>query len=328
LRIDCHCDTVMHSRKELLWENPQCHCDFRRLRQVVDIQFMAVFPYLDKIREKNKDQAPLLAEALIERLLEAADLFSAEVGIIRNQEDISQYEAQQRLGLLISIEGGEALGGDLARLDTYFHQGVRAIGLTWNYENDLAWGCNSDKGLKEGMLLGIHDGVKPFGIAVIERANELGMVVDLAHLSYHGFWRALGVCRKPVLVSHGNCHALCPHVRNLRDEQLKALAEYDSVLGISFVPAFLSGKAEKSIEDVLQHIDYGVGVAGIDHIGIGSDFDGVETLPQGIDGCLFLSYLAEALDKRGYTDIDIHKIMGDNVYRVLAANLPHGPERS
>lgn len=322
MRIDCHCDTVMHSRKELLWENPQCHCDFRRLRQVVDIQFMAVFPYLDKIKEKDKEQALLLTEELIERLLEAESFFSEEVGIIRNQEDIRQYQEQQKLGLLISIEGGEALGEDLTRLDDYFHQGVRAIGLTWNYENNLAWGCNSDKGIKEGMLLGIHDGVKPFGAAVIERANELGMVVDLAHLSYHGFWRALGICRKPVLVSHGNCYGLYPHVRNLRDEQLKALVEYDGVLGISFVPAFLNDKAERAIEDILRHIDYGVNAAGIDYIGIGSDFDGVETLPQGVSDCLFLSYLAESLDKRGYGTEAIDKIMGDNVYRVLLANLP------
>ncbi len=322
MRIDCHCDTVMHSRKELLWKNPQCHCDFHRLRQVVDIQFMAVFPYLDKVNGAHSGQAPLLTEELIDRLVEAVALFPEAVGIIRNQEDMLRYQEQQRLGMLISIEGGEALGEDLARLDDYFHLGVRAIGLTWNYENSLAWGCNSDKGLKEGMLLGIHDGVKHFGMAVIERANELGMVVDLAHLSYHGFWRALGVCQKPVLVSHGNCYALCPHVRNLRDEQLKALAEYNGVLGISFVPAFLNEKMEQTIEDILQHIDYGVNVAGIDHIGIGSDFDGVDTLPQGVRDCLFLSYLEEALDKRGYDAEAINKIMGDNVYRVLMANLP------
>lgn len=322
MRIDCHCDTVMYSRKDLLWDNPARHCDFRRLRQVVDIQFMAVFPYLDKVTVKDRERIPLLTEELIGRLTEGAALYGDEVGIIRCGEDVDLLASGGKLGLLISIEGGESLDGDLSRLEHYFHLGVRAIGLTWNYENDLAWGANSDKNIKEEMLLGTHDGVKPFGAAVIERANELGMVVDLAHLSYHGFWRALGICRKPVLVSHGACYALCPHVRNLRDEQLKALAEYDGVLGISFVPAFLNEKAERSVEDILRHIDYGVEKAGIDHIGIGSDFDGVETLPQGVNDCLFLSYLAEALDKRGYDRAAIDKIMGDNVYRVLLANLP------
>ena len=92
MRIDCHCDTVMHSRKELLWKNPQCHCDFYRLRQVVDIQFMAVFPYLDKISQDNKGQAPLLGEELVGRLLEAADLFADAVGIIRHREDMIRYQ--------------------------------------------------------------------------------------------------------------------------------------------------------------------------------------------------------------------------------------------
>ena len=143
MRVDCHCDTVMYSRREGLWKNPERHCDFCRLRQVVDIQFMAVFPYLDKIPAKDREQIPVLTEELIGRLVEAATLYDNAVGIIRCREDMVRLEKQGRLGLLISIEGGEALDGELTRLEHYFHLGVRAIGLTWNYENDLAWGASS-----------------------------------------------------------------------------------------------------------------------------------------------------------------------------------------
>lgn len=322
MRIDCHCDTVMHSRKELLWENALCHCDLKRLTQSVDVQFMAVFPYLDKMAQKYTQQIPALAEEMIERLTEAEQLYPEKMGVIRCRADIDWYQKQQKLGIIIAIEGGEALGGKLENLEKFFQMGVRSFGLTWNYENDLAWGCGSDKNQKETNLLRLHDGIKPFGIAVIEEANQLGMIVDLAHISYHGFWRALSVCKKPVLFSHGNCYQVHPHVRNLRDEQLKALAEYDGVLGISFVPSFLKGGVDQSIEDILRHIDYGVNVAGIDHIGIGSDFDGIDRLPQGVEDTLFLSCLAESLDKRGYDKKAIEKIMGDNVCRVLQANLP------
>lgn len=325
MRIDCHCDTIMYSRKESLWYHPERHCDFARLKETVDIQFMAVFPYLDQVLPQAKEAIPMIAQEMVGWILEGVQMYPENVGLIQNQQDIAALQKAGKLGILVGIEGGESLGGNLQTLDTLFALGVRLVGLTWNYENELAWGCGCDKNQKETDLMLVHDGLKPFGAAVIKRAEQLGMIVDLAHISYHGFWRALDVAQKPVLVSHGNCYALCPHVRNLRDEQLKALAEVNGVLGISFVPGFLNATVDACVEDILRHMDYGVEVAGIEHIGIGSDFDGVEQLPQGVTDTCFLTCLAEALDKRGYREQDRKKIMGDNVLRVIKANLPQLP---
>jgi membrane dipeptidase len=185
--------------------------------------------------------------------------------------------------LLPAVEGGDSIGS-LSDLTPFLSRKPVFFGLTWNRDNLLAGGC-----------LGSGSGLTPLGREIVKALCDAGVHIDLSHASERTFYDILDAASLPPVVSHACCHALCPHPRNLTDDQLASLAQAGGVFGVTFYPPFLTGKPSASLSDVVRHITHAVSVMGASHTGIGSDFDGCDILPSGISGAQDILSLIEAL---------------------------------
>ncbi|MFW6293217.1 MAG: dipeptidase [Spirochaetota bacterium] len=241
------------------------------------------------------------------------DRHPGQATVVRSVADIVRASDAGRPAALLAVEHADGAEGSLHVLRSLFEIGVRSIGLTHNRSSRAADGCGE---AREGV------GLTRFGEELVAEMNRLGMLVDLAHASRSAFFHAIEVSQKPVIFSHGNARALCDHRRNLDDEQLVALAGCGGVIGVSFVPFFIDAD-NPTFERLLDHVDHIRDVAGIDTVGIGSDFDGGGSLLR--DAGEFRRIEA-GLRERGYTDEEIRKVMGENTLRVLREVLPeeHG----
>jgi membrane dipeptidase len=306
----------------------------------VDPKFIEAGPHGARDRTRG-----LLAE--FHRLIER---HPARVGFAGNAV---QAEAVRRRGAVAGIpgiEGGHSIEASLGELEWFFERGVRVLTLVWN--NHLAWirSCQPDAGA------GIPEGLSEFGRSVVRRMNRLGMVVDVSHAGERSFYDVLETSTVPVIASHSGCKALSDHQRNLTDDQLRALADHGGVVGIVFCTPFLSRAAGaedqrvrataeyKALVDanstrefllqseflqrhaaplpaeiVVDHICHAVDVAGIDHVGLGSDYDGIQRTPLGLESAACYGWIAERLLARGFSVADARKVLGLNMQRVFAA---------
>lgn len=274
--------------------------------------------------------------------------------------DIKKAAKQKKLAVLFGVEGGHMIENDLTKLENLYNRGTRYMAITWN--NSTEWATSAlDETTKADSLK--HKGLTDFGKSVINKMNQLGMLVDLSHVGETTFWDAINTTTKPVLVSHSCVYTLCPHRRNLKDEQIKAVAKNGGVIHLNFYSGFLDSAFEKRSDAftikhktemdsllkinpepyfmqvylfqkypdevktlrppmnlLLDHLDYIVKMTGVDHVGLGSDFDGVNSLPQQLDDVTAYPLITKALIERGYSKKDIRKILGGNFLRVLKAN--------
>ena len=228
--------------------------------------------------------------------------------IIRHAHEIPTCHDHGELAIILAIEHADVTERSLNVLRMLYALGIRAIGLTHNVSSAAADGCLE---ARQGV------GLTNFGIALIQEMNRLGMVVDLAHVSPAAFFSALEATSKPVIFSHGNAHELCPHPRNLTDTQLQALATNGGVIGVSYVPSFID-PTHPTLDRLLDHIDHIVTIAGIDTVGLGSDFDGGGTL---LPDATATPRITDGLITRGYSETEIRKILGENFFRVLQATI-------
>jgi membrane dipeptidase len=226
--------------------------------------------------------------------------------IARSVADLEAARAAGTPAAILAIENADVTEKSLYVLQTLHALGVRAIGLTHNVSSCAADGCLE---ARPGV------GLTAFGVAMVREMNRLGMVVDLAHVSPGAFSHALEVVEKPVLFSHGNARALCDHFRNLTDDQLRALRDNGGVIGLSYVPDFVDAM-RPTVERLLDHVDHIVGVAGIETVGLGSDFDGGGTL---LRDATETWQIVEGLLDRGYGEADVRALLGGNMLRVLQA---------
>ncbi len=279
---------------------------------------------------------------------------------LRLAGDGAQLAAARRAGAIAGIpgiEGGHALEESLEKLAWFHARGLRVLTLVWN--NHLSW----IRSCKDGAGAGVPQGLSAFGREVVRAMNRLGMVVDLSHAGERSFYDALEASDRPVIASHSGCRSLHDHPRNLSDAQLRALGGAGGVIGIVFHPGFLgadgraeeervratagykalSGASETELfcaqSDFLQahaapfpaarvadHVVHAVEQAGIDHVGVGSDFDGIQRGPQGLEDASRYGTLAELLLARGFAPEDVRKVLGGNMERVFAAATgPGGP---
>jgi len=309
--IDSHCDTilkVLSSRGEYrLGELHQTeHVDIPRLKQGgVDVQFFAA--YIGA--EYKPDRAIKRTLQLLDCLYQEIEANQSTLRLVLKTSDIDSVKSSQQIAVLISIEGGEALEGDLATLRIYHRLGVRAVGLTWNERNQIAEGvgkCRSGGGLTD------------FGVSVVAEMNRLGMIIDVSHISEPGFFDVLGVSKHPIVASHSNARAVCGHVRNLTDRQIRTLADNGGVMGMNFAPQFLVEHGKACLDDVVRHIDYIVNLLGNSkHVGLGGDLDGISRTPEGLEDATKYPALTEALLKRGYSEEALLDILGQNHLRVI-----------
>ena len=226
-----------------------------------------------------------------------------EISIARSAGDIERARAEGKIAAIIAVENSDALEKSPYVLPLLYDLGVRAMTLTHSTRSWAGDGCEVAGG----------SGLTGFGRDLIAQMHELGIIVDVSHLNDAGFWDVVSLYEIPIMATHSCCRALCDHPRNLDDNQLKALAEKGGVVGITFVPRFISAEAP-SFSDLLDHIDHAVQTAGVDCVGLGSDFDGGGLL---LRDATALPDITTGLVRRGHTESDIRKILGGNQLRLL-----------
>lgn len=303
--VDGHCDTlqdIWRGTRDCTREDAKGHLDLPRLRRGgVKVQFFAAFVHPDSMKEG------------VTRVMELVDAFHVFVGAggrgirpVYSYADIIDTRLRGKIGALLTVEGGEALGGSLAVLRNLYRLGVRVLTLTWNHRNELG----------DGVMEDVDRGLTPFGREVVEEMNRLGMLIDVSHLGPVGVRDVLRLTEKPVVASHSNCYQLCPHPRNLSDEQIRGIAEAGGVIGATFVPDFVDPEVP-SLERLLDHIDHMVRVGGIACVGIGSDFDGFTGVLNGLEDAGEMINLIAGLLERGYKENEVEMILGGNLLRVI-----------
>lgn len=229
--------------------------------------------------------------------------------------DILENDRQGLISSILTVEDGVTLNGKLENVDEYYRRGVRMVALTWNYENSLGYPQNKDERLHQL-------GLKKFGIESVRRMNELGIAVDVSHLSEGGFWDVAKYSSKPFIASHSCCRALRDISRNLSDEQLRAVGDSGGVIGINFANDFLRDVTDRkndrftAIEDVIRHLVHMANVAGIDALALGSDYDGIGSVLEWGD-CGGAQLLVDAIIRR-FGAADAEKICSKNVLRAFS----------
>jgi membrane dipeptidase len=359
--VDTHNDVLSSSvleGKDISHRLTTGHSDLDRWKEGgLDVQFFSIWT----------DKTPRNKEGFFKDANQEID--SLEIITLRNpfrmtiattQKQVKKGIRQQKLVALIGVEGGHMIEDDLNKLDSLYKRGMRYMTLTWN--NSTSWASSAMDETQHADSLK-HKGLTEFGKQVVHRMNELGVIVDLSHVGEQTFYDALTTTSKPVLLSHSSVWNICPVFRNVKDDQIKAVAKNRGVICVNFYSGFidsnfakkmteLEGTEGKRIKDSLgknydaaklneiwrkyfsgqlepyrptisklvDHIDYIVKLVGDDYVGIGSDFDGVSSLPVGMDDVTKYPLITDELKKRGYSNKSIKKILGGNVMRVMKAN--------
>lgn len=250
------------------------------------------------------------ADLIFDKIEEIVKANQRYLSIARRPSDLYEDKRKGRKSILFAIENGLALEHDLANVKHFAQRGVTYITLCHNGDNDL---CDSARGSKT------HDGVSDFGEKAIREMNRCGIMVDLSHAAEKSFWDALDISAKPIVCSHANCRALCDHPRNLTDDQLRALAQKGGVAHITLYHGFLRKEGgEATVLDAIAHLEHAIRVMGIDHVGIGTDFDGDGGVRGFADSSEVIAFTRRLLQRR-YSERDIEKIWGGNWLRVMAA---------
>lgn len=307
---DCHCDTLteLYNKNASLYENEQ-HFDIKR--QIAlggGLQFCAIYVPTEVFRYQGGLRYTLCLLDKYNQEIKKLHENGIDVLQVRTAEDAGNV-LKHKAATLLAIEEGGAIDGSLEALRCLYELGVRAMTLTWSNRNDIADGINEEA---------TGSGLTLFGKQVVAEMNRLGMLVDVSHISTAGFWSVIETSTKPIIATHSNAKSLCPHPRNLNDEQIEALAQNGGLAGITFAGQFLEEDWHNAcIESVYKHIDYMLNLIGNDdHIGFGSDFDGISHPPYNIQGVQDYKPLIEYLSKY-YSDETINKITHQNVINLL-----------
>ena len=316
---DMHCDTLMRayvSGRESVYEMPELMLDGKRLQEGGALaQFFAIFmPPESMCAELGmtfaEDMEYIKALLGIYRsTMEEHGYVLASAGSVA--EYLSNKEAGKISGIL-SLEDGRAVNGDMERLRWLWAEGIRMIALTWNHENCFGFPNSTDVTVMQA-------GLKLFGKEAVEVMNDLGIIIDVSHLSDGGFRDIVKLSKKPFVASHSNCRAIAAHPRNLTDDMIRALAEKGGVMGLNFYGPFLNedvGNKESRIRHMLQHLKHMIKVGGSDVAAIGTDFDGMDGQFEIMD-CSKMQLLFEAMEREGFRSEQIEKIAYRNVERVL-----------
>ena len=326
--IDMHCDTIsaVYRRRKAgeqacLREN-SLHLDLLRMKRGGYLcQSFALFAHLGNLREQNMDPylyAESLSSLLDSELAANRDLIRP----VRTASEILQNQEEGFMSALKTVEEGGVYKGDPKLVRAFYDLGVRKSTLTWNFENELAFPNRTVTDPNTGeksMIPETEHGLKPAGEEIVLLMEELGILIDVSHLGDAGIRDILRIVRKdtPVIASHSNARAVTGHPRNLTDGMLREIADHGGITGINYCPPFLTGdgKAESRMEDMILQMRHIRDVAGIETIGLGSDFDGIGGTLE-INGAGEIQKLADALSLAGFRDDEIEKIFYRNALRV------------
>jgi membrane dipeptidase len=302
--FDAHCDVLyrMHHDNQLRFDQANgLHITYEYLKQAkAKVQCFALF-VPDTLPQEIKfktalDMIDLLHQEILDR--------HSDIHLIRTRQDIDAL-GEDEVGIMLTLEGVDAIDIDLVKLRTLFRLGVRSVGMTWNNANAAC----------DGALESRKAGLSDFGRRIVRENNRFKVWTDVSHISEKGFWDVLEEAEFPI-ASHSNVKALCNHPRNLTDEQMKALFDKGGIMGITFVPSFLNESGKAQIADILKHIDYAASLGGANHLGFGSDFDGIETTPKELTNYGDYPVLINELLKH-YSEDMVKGLLFENFYRAM-----------
>lgn len=341
--IDMHCDTISEihyhrNAEEADWglrEN-ELHIDALRLQESgYLLQCFALFIDLrrcggiDEKGDRHPDQAWAELQKLYhcyqQELAKNADLLQP----VSNMTELKQCRQGDKVAALLTVEEGGACGGSIERLEKLHAMGVRMMTLTWNYPNELGYpninALQRQSGYQALFRADTTHGLTELGKSFVTRMEELGILVDVSHLSDRGFWDVLKISKKPFVASHSNARSLCPCVRNLTDEMIRGLAERGGVMGLNFCKDFLHTAPKGmpnpgTLEAVTAHARHIIRVGGEECLGLGSDFDGIDN-NEALPGAQAMEKLWAALKRAGFTERQLDKIFYGNVLRLLSEKI-------
>ena len=328
------------------------HSDLNRMKEGgIDVQVFSIFC------GPEQAQPYAFANREIDSVYEWTRRNPDKMMIVKTAQQLKQALKEKKLGTMLGVEGGHMMENKLEYLDKLYERGVRYMTLTWN--NSTSWATSAaDETTKKDSLP--HTGLTGFGKQVVKKMNELGMIIDVSHVGEQTFWDAINTTTKPVIASHSCAWSLCPHRRNLKDDQIKAIGKNGGVIHLNFYAGFIDSTYEPkmavflkqhkagvdsliklktqpeyaqmmvaefhkdevatfrpSLSMLLDHLDHIVKLIGVDHVGMGSDFDGIEAPPRELNGVEDYPLITKALLERGYSKKDIKKILGGNFIRVF-----------
>ena len=310
LSVDSHCDTPMLFAQGYRLEerSEKALVDLHKMREgALDVATMAAYIPQGDRNEASLEAATAMAERLLDGIKERANYNSEHVRLCNTPAQAKKAKREGKLVIMQAIENGYAIGKNLELIKHFHDRGVVYMTLCHNGDNDI---CDSARGNSE------HGGLSAFGKEVVKEMNRCGMMIDLSHAAESTFYEVLELSTQPVVCSHSSCKALCDHPRNLDDNQIKALAAKGGVIQVTMYSGFLRKEGNATLNDFMQHLEHAISVAGIDHVGIGTDFDG----DGAIEGCSSASQLRNVtreLLRRGHSIEEIEKIWGGNWLRVM-----------
>jgi Zn-dependent dipeptidase, microsomal dipeptidase homolog len=331
---DMHCDTISEiweSRKQSVSQNggsPQqlsrndLHIDIRKMKKAgYLLQNFALYVDL----KKGLDPFEYVLE-LIDVFREEMGKNKNDIGVIKTYDEILANERQGKMSALMTIEEGGCCKGEIGNLERLYQLGARMMTLTWNYPNELASPNLFLKSAEKGSTLKNDEGFNLFdssrgvtekGFFFIQRMEELGMIIDVSHLSDAGFWDIVQHTKKPFVASHSNARALCGHCRNLTDDMIRAVAGRGGVIGLNFYGCFLNetNDSHSRVARMAAHARHMLNVGGSGCLGLGSDFDGISGELE-IQDCSQMQKLVDGLERAHFTGTEIENILWRNVMRV------------
>ena len=354
---DTHNDVLLRAMEgqNVLKYHPESHSDLEKFKLGgVDLQVFSIWVSPDEKEKKYFENA----NDMINKLDFLISRVPKDWGLVKSYQDITYNSRKNKMSCVIGVEGGHIIGRDISKLEALHDRGMRYLGLTWNNSNHIASSAK-DETFNRNSLSNI--GLSNFGSEVVQKCNDLGVIIDVSHAGEQAFWDVVDQSQEPIIASHSSVYAICPHYRNLKDDQIKAIAKTGGAVFINFYPGYIDStfqqkaeiinmkyevelgilaekydplsnqywfeemkllKHEKariapSINDVIKHISYIVNLVGVDYVGIGSDYDGVEIMPTGLENVSKLPFLTKKLIEHGYTIREVRKILGGNFKRIF-----------
>ncbi|MDE7165407.1 MAG: membrane dipeptidase [Bacteroidaceae bacterium] len=310
LTIDSHCDTPMLFGQGIRFgrRDPKALVDLHKMTEGhLDASIMVAYLPQGERDEESLKAATRKADDILTGIEKMVEENAQAAAIARTPDELFRLKEEGKKAIMKGIENGYAIGRDLSRVEHFWKRGVVYMTLCHNGDNDI---CDSARGNGE------HGGLSAFGREVVREMNRVGMMVDLSHAAESTFWDALQVSRVPIFCSHSSCRALCDHPRNLTDEQMAALARTGGVMQVTFYNGFLRTDGQATVEDAVRHINHAVSVMGIEHVGIGTDFDGDGGVP-GIAHAGEVTNLTRLLREAGYNEEQLKLLWGGNLLRLM-----------
>lgn len=320
--LDAHCDTLTQiiKRNENLFDN-SCHIDIRRLlfnkayHNCNNVQIFAAFC------GKNPAEGEINIRIQITQLKKETSNYFKYIKLCKSSNDVLKAIENGKIAALLSVEGLNFISNSEKIEDNHFlkyliNNDVKMIAPSWNYSGNICCSCLDENDI----------GLSDYGRKLTKYLNKNSIIIDVSHMSDRSFDDVISITTKPIAASHSNCKSICNHSRNLSDDRIKAIAKNHGIICINFYQFFLKDAADITdytdigIDVVMKHIEYIASLVGVDYIGIGSDFDGIDLPASDLSDCSFVYMLIDKMHQLNYSNLNIEKIMGKNFLRVMKLN--------